>query len=149
MAGQLIPTTHIPLALRGQADSISGVEESCHPHIGSIQYSSRQMVCQHHWFPGLRRLQAMVASWDFQRRWPQENPRQCIHSLRKYPGSLDVPLELHQWNVQRHQTRWTRNHWSARSTHQNVSRQVWLHVSRREDATPTGATLSCDQTLRS
>ena len=33
-----IPTTHIPLALRGPADSISGVAESHHPHIGSIQY---------------------------------------------------------------------------------------------------------------
>ena len=27
-----IPTSHIPLALQGPADSISGVEESCHPH---------------------------------------------------------------------------------------------------------------------
>ena len=36
-----IPTTHIPLALRGPADSIPGVAESCHPCIGSIQYSPR------------------------------------------------------------------------------------------------------------
>ena len=33
-----IPTAHIPLALRGPADGLRGVEESHHPHVGSIQY---------------------------------------------------------------------------------------------------------------
>ena len=36
-----------------------------------------------------------------------------------------------------------------RSMHQNFSWEVWLHISRREDAMPTGATLSHDQTLQS
>ena len=47
-----IPTTHIPLAFRGPADSIQGVAESRHPCIGSIQYPPRKMVCQHCMFAG-------------------------------------------------------------------------------------------------
>ena len=42
-----IPKTHIPLALWGPADGIWGEEKPCHPHVGSIQYSPRQMVCQY------------------------------------------------------------------------------------------------------
>ena len=57
-----IPTTHIPLALRGPTDSIQGVAELHHPHIGSVQYPPRKMVCQHHWFPGHQRLQVMATS---------------------------------------------------------------------------------------
>ena len=47
-----IPTTHISLALRGPADSIQGMAESCHTHIGSVQHSARKTVCQHHRFYG-------------------------------------------------------------------------------------------------
>ena len=144
-----IPTAHIPLALRGPADSISGVAESHHPHIGSIQCSPRKMVCQHHWFPGHWRLQAMAASQHIQKGWWEETPRKCVQGLCWHSRSLDVPLELHRWNVQWHQTGWTRNHWSARSMHQDFSWEVWLHITRREDTMLTGATLSHDQTLQS
>ena len=91
-----IPTTHIPLALRGPADGIQGVEKPHHPRVGSIQYPPRQMVCQHHWFPGHQRLQVMAASRDLQRQRTQENPGKHIHCLCKYPRSLDIPVELHQ-----------------------------------------------------
>ena len=121
--------------------------ESCHPCIGSIQYPPRKMVCQHCRFPGHWRLQVMATSWDIQKGWWEETPRKCVQGLHWHSRSLNVLLELHQWNVQQHQTGWTRNHWSARSMHQNFSQEVWLHISRREDTMPTGATLSCDQTL--
>ena len=35
--------------------------------VGSIQYPQRQMVCQHHWFPGHRRFQEMATSRYLQR----------------------------------------------------------------------------------
>ena len=35
------------------------------------------------------------------------------------------------------------------SMHQNFSQEVQLHISRRQDTMPTGATLSCNQTLQS
>ena len=47
-----IPTAHIPLVLRGPADSIQGMAESHHTCIGSVQHPPRKMVCQHHRFPG-------------------------------------------------------------------------------------------------
>ena len=53
-----------------------------------------------------------------------------------------------KWNVQLHQTGRARNHWSARSMHQNIGREVRLYVSRWEDEMPNGATLPCDKTLR-
>ena len=57
-----ISTTQVSLALRGPADSIQGMAESCHTHIGSVQHSPRKMVCQHNRFPGHRRLQAMATA---------------------------------------------------------------------------------------
>ena len=144
-----IPTAHIPLALRGPADGIQRVAESCHPHVGSIQYPLREMVCQHRWFPGLRRLQVMAASQDFQRCRTKKNTRKHLHCLLEHLRSLDVPVELHWWNVQWHTAGRTRNHWPARSMHQDLGREMWLCVNWREDKMPTGATISCDETLQS
>ena len=82
------------------------------------------------------------------KQW-EETPWKCVQSLHWHFRSLNIPMELHQWNVQWHQTGWTRNHWSARPMHQDFSQEVWLHVTRREDAMPFRTTLPCHQTLQS
>ena len=144
-----ISTAHVSLALRGPADSIQGMAESCHTHIGSLQHFPRNMVCQHHRFPGHQRLQAMATSQDIQKGQWEETPWKCVQGLCWHIRSLNIPLELHWWDVQWHLTGWTRNHWSARPTHQDFSWEVWLHITGREDAMPIRATLPYHQTLQS
>ena len=144
-----IPTAHLPLALRRPADSIQGMAESCHTHIGSVQHPPKKMVCQHPRFPGHQRLQVMATSRYIQKGWREEMPWKCVQGLCWHSRSINIPVELHWWNVQWHQTGWTRNHWSARSMHQDFSREVQLHVTWREDTMLIGATLPCNQTLQS
>ena len=144
-----IPTAHVSLALRGPADSIQRMAGSYHTRIGSIQHSPRKMVCQHHRFPGHQRLQAMATPWHIQKGWQEEIPQKCVQGLCWHSRSLNIPMELHRWDVQWHQTGWTRNHWSARPMHQDSSWEVWLHVTGREDAMPIRATLPCHETLKS
>ena len=103
MAGQLIfqpPTFHWPS--EAQQTGLWGVAESCNPHIGSIQYPQREMVCQHHWFPGHWRFQEMATSQYLQRHRKKENTGGRLHHLRKHLRSFNVPVELHWWNVQWH-----------------------------------------------
>ena len=143
------PTTHIPLALWGPADGLRGVAEPHHPHVGSIQYPQREMVCQHHWFPGLQRFQEVATSWNLQRCWKEKNTGGRLHCLCKYLRSFDIPVELHQWNVQWHTSGRARNHWPTWSMHQDLGREVWLSIKWREGEMLTGATFSCNKTLQS
>ena len=144
-----IPTTHVWLAFRWPADSIQGMAGSYHICIGSLQHSPRKMVCQHHKCPGHQRLQVMATPQHIQKGWQEETSWKCVQGLCWHIRSLDIPMELHQWDVQWHQTGWTRIHWSARPIHQDFSWEVWLHVTGREEAMTTRATLPCHQTLRS
>ena len=63
------------------------------PSCWKCPISPREMVCQHHWIPGLGRLQAMAASRDLQRHRRKKNTRKHLHRLHKYLRSLDI-----QWN---------------------------------------------------
>ena len=123
------PTFHWPS--EDQQDSIQGVAESHHPHIESVQHPQGKMVCKHHGFPGHQRLQAMAASWDIH-KGQEETPRKHVPSLCWHSRSLNIPLELHWWNVQWHQTGWTRNHWSARSIHQDFRLRRCSYTSPEE-----------------
>ena len=79
----------------------------------------------------------------------KENTEGCLHCLRKYLRSFDVPVELHQWDVQHHTSGRARNHWPTWSTYQNLGRKMWLSNQWREGKMLTRATISCDETLQS
>ena len=138
------PAAHLPLALWGPADGLWGVAESRHPCLRSVQCSPRQMVCKHHWFPGHWRLQEMDTSRHLQRHRGKEESRQRLPSLRKHSWSVNIPVELHRRDVQRHTTGRPRNHWPARPTHQDTGRKMRLSKQRGERKTSIRATVSCD-----
>ena len=100
-------------------------------------------------FLGLGRLQAMAASRYLQKCRRKKDTRKHLHCLLEHLRSLNVPVELHWWNVQRYMAGRTRNHWPAWSTHQDLGQEMWLCIDWREDDMPTGATISCDETLQS
>ena len=104
------PAAHIPLALRGPAGSLRRVAESCHPRLRSVQYPPRQMVCQHRWFLGHRGIQEMDTSRHLQRCRGKEKSSKRLPSLHKHSRSVNVPVELHRQDVQRHTTGRTQNH---------------------------------------
>ena len=122
---------------------------SHHTHIGSLWHSPRKMVCHHCWLPGRRRLQAMATLGNLQKGQWEENSWKCVQSFHWNSRSLDILLEPHQWDVQWHQTGRTRNHQPARPTYQDLSWEMWLHITGRENQTLTRATLPCNETLRS
>ena len=138
------PAAHISLALRGPANSLRGVAEPRHPRFRSVQYPPRQMVCQHHWFPGHRGIQEMDTSRHLQRRRGKEKSSKHLPSLRKHSRSVNVPVELHRRDVQRHTTGRTWNHWPTRSTYQDTGWKVQLSNQRGEGKMPTWATIPRD-----
>ena len=133
MAGQLIfqpPTFHWPS--EDQQMAFEEWQSHVTPRIGSVQYPQREMVCQHCWFPGHQRFQEMATSWNLQRRWKKENTRGCLHRLRKHLRGFNIPVELYQWNVQWHTAGRARNHWPARSMHQDLGQKMQLSIKWRE-----------------
>ena len=122
--------------------------QSHHTCVGSLQHSPRKMVCQHHRFPGHWRLPAMATPRHIQEGWGEASWKHVQGPCRHF-RSLDIPMELHQWDVQRHQTGQTRNHWPSRPTYQDFSQEVWLHIREWEEATLVRAILPCHQTLQS
>ena len=68
------------------------------------------MVCQHCRFPGHWRLQVMVTPQHIQEGRGEEAPWKHVQGLCGHFRSLDIPMELHWWDVQWHQTGQTRNH---------------------------------------
>ena len=151
MAGQLIfqlPTFHWPS--EDQQTAFEEWQSHITLTVGSIQYPPREMVCQHCWFPGQQKLQAMAASRDLQRHRRKKNTRK--HVFTAFANTLEVSMS--QWNYIDEmysdiRAGRTRNHWPVWSMHQDLGWEMRLCISRREDEMLTGATLSCNETLRS
>ena len=149
MAGQLIfqpPTFHWP----SEDQQTAFKEWQCHITL-MLEVSN---IPQERWYAsivgflgteGFKWWQHLnISKQDEQKKHPE-------NMFKAFADTLEVSMSY--WNyideMYSDIRRWTRNHWSARSTHQDFSWEAWLHVTRWEDATPTGATLSCNQTLRS
>ena len=145
MAGQLIfqpPTFHWP------SEDQQMAYEEWRSHVTLALEASN--VPQDRWYAsiigflgmeGFKRWTHLDISKDIERK---EESRERLPSLHKHSRSVNVPVELHRWNVQRHTTGRPRNHWPARPTHQDTGRKVRLSKQRGEGKTLTRATVSCD-----
>ena len=123
------------------------MEGPYHTHVGSIQHPQGKMVCQHCWLFRIRRLQTVATLGHIKGQHQEERSWWSVQGLHWDPRSLNVPLELHQQDVQQHQTGRTWNDRSTRPTYQDICREMWLHGSQRKEDMLERTTLPCNKTL--